>query len=234
MNRTLVWSRSCSQSPERPMALELSSETDFQPDTTCRWKAHTAGPPYSLGPSCVSGMSQRLHGVQARTLSRVCVCLCVSEAPPPVLEQYNTLRLVKSNCTESQPADPSARTSEHRPGPLQDSCGSVCLLTGPSRQAAVSSWVNRTLPWRRRADRRGTTPCSLSWRVCLTLLVLGTSGAFRISARCTEEKTWCPSTSNPYRTNLQELCEEVILQAAWDGLSQDSIRNLYSSIPRRL
>ncbi|KAI4872790.1 hypothetical protein NFI96_002052 [Prochilodus magdalenae] len=31
---------------------------------------------------------------------------------------------------------------------------------------------------------------------------------------------------------MQELCEDV--QAAWDGLSQDTIRNLYSSIPRRL
>ncbi|KAI4888879.1 hypothetical protein NFI96_018541 [Prochilodus magdalenae] len=36
----------------------------------------------------------------------------------------------------------------------------------------------------------------------------------------------------PLPHHLQELCEDV--QAAWDGLSQDSIRNLYSSIPRRL
>ncbi|KAI4895904.1 hypothetical protein NFI96_003258 [Prochilodus magdalenae] len=36
----------------------------------------------------------------------------------------------------------------------------------------------------------------------------------------------------PLPHHLQQLCEDV--QAAWDGLSQDSIRNLYSSIPRRL
>ncbi|KAI4871358.1 hypothetical protein NFI96_004824 [Prochilodus magdalenae] len=36
----------------------------------------------------------------------------------------------------------------------------------------------------------------------------------------------------PLPHHLQELCEDV--QAAWDGLSQDTIRNLYSSIPRRL
>ncbi|KAI4905014.1 hypothetical protein NFI96_003639 [Prochilodus magdalenae] len=36
----------------------------------------------------------------------------------------------------------------------------------------------------------------------------------------------------PLLHHLQELCEDV--QAAWDGLPQDSIRNLYSPIPRRL
>ncbi|KAI4887748.1 hypothetical protein NFI96_031408 [Prochilodus magdalenae] len=36
----------------------------------------------------------------------------------------------------------------------------------------------------------------------------------------------------PLPHHLQELCGDV--QAAWDGLSQDTIRNLYSSIPRRL
>ncbi|KAI4890870.1 hypothetical protein NFI96_019588 [Prochilodus magdalenae] len=36
----------------------------------------------------------------------------------------------------------------------------------------------------------------------------------------------------PLPHHLQELCEDI--QAAWDGLSQDTIRNLYSSIPRRL
>ncbi|KAI4897540.1 hypothetical protein NFI96_014770, partial [Prochilodus magdalenae] len=36
----------------------------------------------------------------------------------------------------------------------------------------------------------------------------------------------------PLPHHLQELYEDI--QAAWDGLSQDTIRNLYSSIPRRL
>ncbi|KAI4879963.1 hypothetical protein NFI96_010034 [Prochilodus magdalenae] len=37
--------------------------------------------------------------------------------------------------------------------------------------------------------------------------------------------------SPPLPHHLQELCEDI--QAAWDGLSQDTIRNLYSSIPRQ-
>ncbi|KAI4876295.1 hypothetical protein NFI96_018085 [Prochilodus magdalenae] len=37
---------------------------------------------------------------------------------------------------------------------------------------------------------------------------------------------------HPYRTICRN-CVRII-QAAWDGLSQDTIRNLYSSIPRRL
>ncbi|KAI4881934.1 hypothetical protein NFI96_034125 [Prochilodus magdalenae] len=57
-------------------------------------------------------------------------------------------------------------------------------------------------------------------------------------------RTWCHATSTPTTKSsgtgvppplphhLQELCEDI--QAAWDGLSQDTIRNLYSSIPRRL
>ncbi|KAI4876184.1 hypothetical protein NFI96_003296 [Prochilodus magdalenae] len=45
------------------------------------------------------------------------------------------------------------------------------------------------------------------------------------------QKAWC-TPPPPLLHHLQELCEDV--QAAWDGLSQDTIRNLYSSIPRRL
>ncbi|KAI4875360.1 hypothetical protein NFI96_022849 [Prochilodus magdalenae] len=47
-------------------------------------------------------------------------------------------------------------------------------------------------------------------------------------------RAWCHSTSTPtaQEPHLQELCENI--QAAWDGLSQDTIRNHYNSMPRRL
>ena len=46
--------------------------------------------------------------------------------------------------------------------------------------------------------------------------------------------SWCGVWINtpPLPQNLQELRENI--QAAWDGLSQDTIRNFYNSMLRRL
>ena len=41
-----------------------------------------------------------------------------------------------------------------------------------------------------------------------------------------------PVVPQPLMQNLQQLCENI--QAAWDGLSEDIIRNLYRSISRHL